>query len=256
MSEGARTIAVAAPEPLRRWVAAVWRVEAPDGHEVHTTPDGSIDIVLAANEAFDGIFVGGPLRTFTKRALKGKTRLCGVSLRPGFGALLGVSAGALPSDWTALPALRVAGAAASPGAGLAGLFRLIEARAAQAKVDWRVAETVARMQEGRGPPGVAILAREAGLSERTLGRLFERHVGMPPAAYLRILRFNRALARLRAPRVEGLAPEGLADVALALGYADQSHMARDLRELGGVTATDLMRNGSLALMSPATAALV
>src|SRR5271156_2042035 len=103
MTDLARIVAYPPPQSLKRWVAGAWRVEAPDGHEVHTTPDGSIDIVLASNEAFDGIFVGGPLRTFTKRALKGKTRLCGVSLRPGFGALLGVSAGALPSDWTALP---------------------------------------------------------------------------------------------------------------------------------------------------------
>jgi transcriptional regulator GlxA family with amidase domain len=110
------------------------------------------------------------------------------------------------------------------------------------------------MRASRGALSVAILAREAGLSERSLGRLFERHVGMPPAAYMRILRFNRALARLRAARLVGLAPEGLADVALALGYADQSHMARDLRELGGVTATELMRSGAPALMSPSTLA--
>jgi AraC-like DNA-binding protein len=76
--------------------------------------------------------------------------------------------------------------------------------------------------------------------------LFERHVGMPPAAYLRVLRFNRAVRRLRAGRAEGLA-----ETALAIGFTDQSHMARDLRELGGVTATELMRGRPLALMQPA-----
>ena len=69
---------------------------------------------------------------------------------------------------------------------------------------------------------------------------------MPPAAYLRIQRFNRALKRLRArPK------EGLAEAALSLGFADQSHLARDLRELGGVTATALQGHEPLALMSPA-----
>ena len=68
---------------------------------------------------------------------------------------------------------------------------------------------------------------------------------MPPAAYLRIFRFNRAVRRLRVGQTEGLA-----ETALAAGFTDQSHMARDLRELGGVTATELTRGRALALMLP------
>jgi AraC-like DNA-binding protein len=249
MSESARIQSVAAPEPLRRWVAAAWLVDAPHGHEVHTTPDGSIDIVIVSNEAFDGIFVGGPLRTFTKRGLKGETRLAGLSLRAGFGALIGVSAETLPVDWTPLAALQLSGAGAAPEEGLAGLFRFIEARAEVARFDERVAETIARLEQSRRGLSVASLARQTGLSERSLRRLFECHVGMPPAAYMRILRFNRALARLRARRMEGLA-----EAALSLGFADQSHLARDLRELGGVTATELQRREPLALMSPSALA--
>ena len=245
MTDLARIVAYPPPRSLERWVAGAWRVEAPDGHEVHTAPDASIDIVLASNEAFDGVFVGGPLRTFTKRALKGRTRLWGVSLRPGFAALLGVGADELPADWTPLAALQLSGARGAPGAGLADLFQLIEARAETARFDARVAETIARVDESRRGLSVAALARQAGLSERALRRLFERHVGMPPAAYLRILRFNRAVTRLRARRAEGLA-----ETALAVGFADQSHMARDLRELGGLTATELLRGSPLALMSP------
>ena len=126
MTDLARIVAYPPPRSLERWVAGAWRVEAPDGHEVHTAPDASIDIVLASNEAFDGVFVGGPLRTFTKRALKGRTRLWGVSLRPGFAALLGVGADELPADWTPLAALQLSGARGAPGAGLADLFQLIE----------------------------------------------------------------------------------------------------------------------------------
>jgi AraC-like DNA-binding protein len=247
MTDLARISAFPPPRSLEQWVAGAWRVEAPDGHEVHTAPDASIDIVLASNEAFDGVFVGGPLRSFTKRALKGRTRLWGVSLRPGFAALLGASADALPADWTPLAALQLSGAGHSPDAGFAGLFRLIESRAETAHFDERVAGTIARMEQSRRRLSVMALARQAGLSERALRRLFERHVGMPPAAYLRILRFNRAVKRLRVGRTEGLA-----ETALAVSFTDQSHMARDLRELGGVTATELMRGRPLALMPPAT----
>jgi AraC-like DNA-binding protein len=245
MTDGAQIVPVAAPAALLPWVVGAWSVEAPDGHEVLTTPDASIDIVLVSNDAFDGVFVCGPLRAYSKRVLRGRTRLIGASLRPGAGALLGVSAGELPPDWIGLDALGLPGARSSPGgAGLAGLFRLIEARAAKARFDWRVAEAIARMRRSRGTLSVAALAREARLSERTLSRLFERHVGMPPAAYSRILRFNRAVMKLRSS-----GPEGLADVAASLGFADQSHMARDLKELGGLTATQLMRADSLAAPS-------
>ncbi|HEX9169413.1 MAG TPA: AraC family transcriptional regulator, partial [Roseiarcus sp.] len=195
MSDFSRIAAFPPPESLKRWVAGAWRVEAPDGHEVHTAPDASIDIVLASNEAFDGVFVGGPLRSFTKRALKGRTSLWGVSLRPGFAPLLGVSADALPTDWTPLAELQLSGARHPPDAGLAGLFRLVETRAETARFDERVADTIARIDESRRRLSVMALARQVDLSERALRRLFERHVGMPPAAYLRILRFKLAVQR-------------------------------------------------------------
>jgi len=245
MSEPARIAAVAPPPALRPFVAGAWRVDAPNGHAVHTSPDASIDIVLASNEAFDGVFVGGPLRTFMKRALMGETRLCGVSLLPGLGALFGVAANNLTPDWTPLAALGLRDAQPKPETGLDGLFRLIAARVEKARFDARVGETIARMDQGRPGQSVGWLARQAGLSERSLSRLFERHVGMPPSAYLRILRFNRAVRRLRAERTERLA-----EIALAVGFTDQSHMARDLRELGGVTATELQGREPIALMSP------
>jgi AraC-like DNA-binding protein len=248
MSDLARISAFAPPGSLKQWVAGAWRVDAPDGHRVHTAPDASIDIVLASSEAFEGVFVGGPLRTFTKRELKGRTRLWGVSLRPGFAALLGVRADELSADWTPIPGLRLPSARGAWDAGFAGLFRLIEARAETACLDARVAEALARAEASRRGLSVTELARQAGLSERSFRRLFERHVGMPPAAYLRILRFNRAVSRLRAGRTEGLA-----ETALAVGFADQSHMARDLRELGGMTAMELMRGGSLTLTTLAGA---
>ncbi len=152
----------------------------------------------------------------------------------------------MPADWTPLAALELSGAKAAPEEGLAGLFRFIEARAEAARFDARVAETIARLERSRPGLSVASLAPQTGLSERSLRRLFERHVGMPPAAYLRILRFNRALKRLRArPK------QGLAEATLSVGFADQSHLARELRELGGVTATALQSHEPLALMSPA-----
>ena len=54
---------------------------------------------------------------------------------------------------------------------------------------------------------------------------------MPPKPLARILRFERAAARLR----QGAA---LADAALDSGYYDQAHFNRDFRAFAGVTPTE------------------
>ena len=71
------------------------------------------------------------------------------------------------------------------------------------------------------------MARNAGMSPRALQRWFERHVGMPPRRYLRLLRFQKAFEQ-----VPGEA--SLAAHAADQGFADQAHMAREFRALAGM----------------------
>jgi len=230
MTDGPKIRFVRRPEALAPWIAGAWTVEAEDGHAVRTAPDGCIDIMLVANGEFDGAFVCGPQRASASRSLAGRAKIAGVSLRPGAGAILGVSAIGLPRDWLSLAELGL-GAALPSGDGLDPVFGWIAERAARIDVDSRVERALARLNGAVSPPSVASVARSAGVSERTLVRLFERRVGMSPSAYRRIVRFNRAVAALRSA-----AADNLADLAFSLGFADQSHMARDLRELGGVRA--------------------
>ncbi len=86
------------------------------------------------------------------------------------------------------------------------------------------------------PLGAAILASasveqiaaRSGLPHRQLQRIFARDLGMPPRAYLRLLRFRGAMIEVQ----ESAAP--LAHAAAGQGYADQAHMAREFRSLAGV----------------------
>ncbi|MEU4523858.1 helix-turn-helix domain-containing protein [Amycolatopsis sp. NPDC024027] len=68
----------------------------------------------------------------------------------------------------------------------------------------------------------------AAVSERRLRRRFVQAVGYGPATYLRVSRFQRAVAL--APHVSGLAA-----LAAAAGYADQAHLSRDCRAMTGLT---------------------
>ena len=69
------------------------------------------------------------------------------------------------------------------------------------------------------PPTLAEMAATAGLSRYQVLRRFERAYGLPPHAWLRQQRAERARALIG----EGL---GLAAAAAACGFSDQSHMTR------------------------------
>ena len=72
------------------------------------------------------------------------------------------------------------------------------------------------------------LARLAHLSRYHLVRVFREATGIPPHAYLRQVRIKQAKARLAAG-------QAIADVALATGFTDQSHLTRWFKKLWGFT---------------------
>jgi AraC-like DNA-binding protein len=69
---------------------------------------------------------------------------------------------------------------------------------------------------------VTALASHAGVSERTLQRLFLEHVGISPKQVLNRLRVQAAAAAAQAPVASW------ADVAHQLGYADQAHLTSEV----------------------------
>jgi AraC-like DNA-binding protein len=72
------------------------------------------------------------------------------------------------------------------------------------------------------------LARAMGLSRFQLYRQFRERYGVAPSAYLRQVRLREARRRLAA----GAA---IVEVALATGFADQSHLTRWFRRTYGIT---------------------
>lgn len=75
---------------------------------------------------------------------------------------------------------------------------------------------------------VTSLAKALGLSERSLERRFQTHVGTTPKKYARIV-------RLRSTIFHRKKLSSWAEVAYAAGYYDQSHMINDFQELYGMS---------------------
>jgi AraC-like DNA-binding protein len=83
-------------------------------------------------------------------------------------------------------------------------------------------------------PRVAMLARQLGVTDRHLRRLMVDETGFAPRHFGRIQRFHALL------RASDIAPRpSWSALAAHHGYADQSHLIREVQDLTGVTPTQL-----------------
>lgn len=211
------------PPALRPFVRALWRIERDAGGEHLIVPDAVTDLVIRDGEA---IAAGVDTRPSTVPARAGSTIL-GVRLQPGaVTAVLGVAADELTDLRVPLEDLWGADGRAFAEDPVGVLERRVrEARPADA-----IATAAAGLIE-RGAPLPAI-AGAVGLGERQLRRRFIAAVGYGPKTFARVLRFQRALERIRGG-------EPLAAAAAEVGYADQAHMTREVAELAGRTPSAL-----------------
>jgi len=88
-------------------------------------------------------------------------------------------------------------------------------------------EVVARLERRRVE--AEPMARQLGTSWRTIERAFAVTVGLTPRQFVQIRRISAAANHLRAGHI------GLADIAAACDFADQSHFARTFHALVGVS---------------------
>jgi AraC-like DNA-binding protein len=84
---------------------------------------------------------------------------------------------------------------------------------------------------------IRALVAQSGYSHRRFIELFSQTVGLTPKLYSRVLRFQKAL-RLVATDQSIDQQIVWADLALAAGYSDQSHLNREFIEFAGITPED------------------
>jgi len=204
--------------------------------ELRIIPDGRIDLIfdLEMRQAF----IAGPHeRPFDVRHERA-TRLLGATMSPEFAAAsLGVEPHSRIGAWGPLGAClgplagelseRIA-AARHTRAQVATLETFLLARAGVA--DHRVSRAITEIRAAGGKVGVAALGRRSGASPRTLARLFDRFVGLPPKTFARIARVQEALRRMQ----EAPAPN-LKTLAAELGFSDQAHMSREVKAMTGAS---------------------
>lgn len=107
-------------------------------------------------------------------------------------------------------------------------------------VDPEVAFSWGRMVASRGRVRVERLVAEIGWSRKRLWSRFRAQVGLTPKRVAQLIRFDHAVHGLAAGRSASL-------VAAESGYADQSHLHRDVMAFAGMTPTSVAVSPFLAL---------
>jgi AraC-like DNA-binding protein len=226
-------------------VSTVWVQQIPAGAPAYAhrnLPHGGTEVVCAIGAP---PHVVGPLTGAQVELIAPGTTVVGMRLRPGAaGTLLGVPPSELvdltvPADaiWgrAGIALGDRVGAAGSPATALAALQDgLLDRRRSDARPDPLVTETVRRLMPGRAG-AVAALPRLLAVSERNLRRRCHAALGLGPKALHRTLRFQGFLARAQLAIAAGRSPDGLAELAVLSGYADQAHLTRECVRLTGTT---------------------
>lgn len=216
--------------PARVPGGVLWiSVAAADGDAL-IVPDGCMDLMW-----YDGALqVAGPDAVPYPIRMQAGAASAGLRFAPGAApGVLGVPAHELLNQrvlledlWPAAEARRAAERIAeAPDQGAALESLAVELAGRAEPVDPLINALIAQARAGRP---VAAMAQRAGLSQRQLLRRCLPAFGYGPKTLARILRMQRALSLARSaqrPR--------FADVAAATGYADQAHLARDIRALTG-----------------------
>ncbi|MFE7126357.1 helix-turn-helix domain-containing protein [Streptomyces sp. NPDC057617] len=213
--------------------AVVWTRTVPAGGgsvPYPVLPDGCMDLLWIGGT----LLVAGPdTQAYAPQGLDG-LYCAGVRFAPGTApALLGVPAHELRDRrveladlWSPAEVRRLTARLASAADPAEALEAVALRRAATAgPPDPLLRAVVDGLNAGRT---VAATAEAVGLGARQLHRRSLDAFGYGPKTLARVLRLQRALALVRAG-------EPYAEAALAAGCADQAHLARETRDLAGLT---------------------
>jgi AraC-like DNA-binding protein len=218
-----------APAGLAGVVACVWRNETTTARELRVLPGGCMDLIW-----MDGaVHVAGPDTRAFLATMAPRQVLTGLRFRPGAApGVLGVPAWALRDQRLRLedlwPGTAVSQRIAEMHNPAAGLAAAVVGRITEP--DLALSAVLRRLQTGFS---VAATADALGWTERTLHRRCRDAFGYGPAVLRRILRFRLAL------RVAGQGASCAVTAACA-GYADQAHLAREVRALAGIPLGQLV----------------
>ena len=241
------------PVALREHVLCFWTQSIQPSQAIYAhrvLPDACVDLVFFQGQPPAAI---GPWTESFVAQLAPGTRITGVRFHPGRAAsILRLPASELLNQQAGIREIWRE-AARSPFAGIGELPTFRSSRIAleaallrhvgnvqpadatvAAAIQWIARRPNARVEE---------LSELAGISSRQMQRRFSAAVGYGPKMFQSVVRFQRLL--FLASR--GFGRCGLADLAARAGYADQSHMNREVRRFAAKSPGELLGSAGCTL---------
>lgn len=209
-------------------------------------PDGCVDLVIEADGASAQSWVYGTTTGPVSVPIRLGVHYLGIQFKPGQSRhFVALPAKELTDSHAPAPeVLRFAldGIAEQIGGGTGTVFQALDGvltrtLARCAPQAHRVDAALQYLVSSQRPVRIGHLAKNLGVSRRHFERIFLDCVGVSPKMFATIQRY-RAAAHALSRRTGA----GLADVAAAMGYADQSHMTRDFMRLTGAGPTRFLRS--------------
>jgi len=214
-------------------------------------PNGMVTIIVNVGESFGGhpsAFVAGLTKTHDIIERDGPIECLDLKLTPpGARRLLGMPLEELTGSVVALrdvlgPAVHEIAERFAAERTWTARARILDAllirrgddlSGVDPQIEWAWRRIVTR----HGRVSIQRLAGEVGWSQRHFIGSFRRQLGLTPHKLARITRFNAVLPALRGGSDDG------ANLAALHGYADQSHLIREVHEFTGATPTSLAGSG-------------
>lgn len=226
-------------------VEAAWRFFADRDGEHRVLPDGRCDLILRFRSDGESVLgdvlpvIAEPSTRFHLVPIEAGTAFVGVRLRPGTArAVLDANLMTLTNQvfigaaaLEVMPSLAKLCRAATSIEDVADrLDRHVAALYRAGKVDRFALGVIDTLHVTGGRMSIEAIARLHAAHPKTVRRRILSATGLSPKQFASIVRFHRAL-RLR--RDAGL---DAAATAFEAGYADQPHMTRSFRQMGGISA--------------------
>lgn len=197
------------------------------------SPDGCIELIhrrcgqSSWRRPQPELFVGGLIEAAAHLRMSVDASFVGVRLWPWtWNALFAPHSKYFVDDWVDMPDTMASAFATN---GLAAICQLADDQLRGSDIGDIGGMVLASSSAGE-------LARVSGKPMRWLQRWFDRHVGVPPQRYFRMLRFQTVMDSFQRDDLN------LAHHAAKHGFADQAHMARDFRAFVGTTAQKTRRS--------------
>lgn len=123
------------------------------------------------------------------------------------------------------------------------MSRILKIDKRRKETDYLIRYCTENIFRNNGNIMIADLSEKTGFSDRYLGKIFEKYIGISPKTYAEIIRLQSSLYRI----FDKTNHDSLMNIALDSGYFDHAHMNRNYNKFLFCSSGELRKKGFSAL---------